>query len=101
MSFAAEMSRLIRDALAPMLDERINYLEDRLAERLSGTLESGSAPPPLLNQREVASYLRVSPRTLQRMISAGEFPSPIPISASRARWRQGDVDAWLDERGRA
>jgi len=102
MSLDAEITRLLRDALAPMLDERLDHLEDRLAERLAWALVDRptpvDAPPPLLDQKAVARHLGVSIRTLQRMVSAGEFPPPIHVRPGHRRWRMGDVDAWLDSR---
>jgi predicted DNA-binding transcriptional regulator AlpA len=32
------------------------------------------------------------------MVAAGEFPSPIKLSTGNPRWRQSDVDTWLDQR---
>jgi len=97
------LAQLVRDAVAPMLAQQLELLEERLAERLSGLVErpeaSTAAAPPLLTQGDVAAQLRVAPRTLQRMVKAGEFPRPVPISPGRARWRQVDVDTWLDRQG--
>lgn len=97
-----DLSQIVRDVLEPMLAEHLNHLEERLVERVAGVVESHLAcqtlAPPLLTQADVARHLKVCPRTLQRMISVGEFPPPIPISPSRSRWRQADVDAWLEGR---
>jgi excisionase family DNA binding protein len=88
------ITQLVRDALEPMLAERFRDLEDRLTEKLSGVIGCQEAPAPsLLTQKEVAKYLRVAPRTLQRMVAAGEFPPPVQVSPGRKRWRQADVEA--------
>ena len=100
MTLDDRFSQLVRDAVGPMLTQELEHLEERLVRRLEALLQARSAPataaPPLLTEKEVARRLRVSPRTLQRRVAAGQFPPPIKISAGRARWRQGDVDAWVE-----
>ena len=82
-----------------MLTVQLNDLEERLLERLAGLVQPPDAAPALLTLKEVARDLRVTPRTVQRMVAAGEFPPPVHISPGRSRWRRSDVDAWLDGRG--
>jgi prophage regulatory protein len=79
------LADLVRVAITPMLAE----LEHALAERIA-------APPSLLTLDDVARDLAVSVRTVQRLVAAGEFPTPIRITPGRVRWRRADVDAWLD-----
>ena len=102
MNLDAQIAQIIRDVLGDMLDERFDALEDRIAARVTAAAEARSdaadAPPPLLDLRRTAAYHDVAPRTLQRMVADEEFPPPIPVRPGRARWRQGDVDAWLDQR---
>ncbi len=99
MNLERRLSELVRDALEPMITARLNDLEERLVERLAGLVQTPrDAAPPLLTQKDLATYLKVTPRTLQRTITAGEFPPAIRISPGRARWRQADIDTWLEER---
>ena len=49
----------------------------------------------LLTIKEVAAYLNVSVRTLERELSAGTFPQPVRIGRLR-RWRQEDIDQYLE-----
>lgn len=49
---------------------------------------------PLLTLKEVAVRLRVCPRTIQREIAEGRFPSPIRIGRS-VRFLETDLDAYL------
>jgi len=103
-----QFARLVADAVAPMLADRLELLEERLVERLAGLVQvppAASAPTtaplttaPLLALKDVAAQLRVGPRTVQRMVKAGEFPRPIPLSPGCSRWTQADLDAWLDAR---
>jgi len=35
---------------------------------------------------------------LRRMVKAGKFPRPIPLSESRIAWDEAEIDAWLKAR---
>lgn len=104
MTLDDRLAQLVRDALEPMLAERLDHLEERLVERLAGVVQGASAPasspPRLLTLSQVADHLQVSARTVQRMVARGEFPPPIQVSAGSARWYPSDVDALLETRGR-
>jgi excisionase family DNA binding protein len=51
-----------------------------------------------LTTEEVLSYLKITPRTIYRLIRSGELPA---IRIGRQwRFRRGDLDRWL-ERQRA
>jgi predicted DNA-binding transcriptional regulator AlpA len=52
----------------------------------------------LLTKGEVARMLRISLRTLERMMTAGTAPPSITLPTGRRRWRRGDVRQWIDER---
>ena len=105
MNLEAQLSQLLRDALDPMLSQRLSQFEERLMGRLSAALQAAqaepapaSANPPLLTVVELAKFLKLDRRTVERMVKAGDCPAPIRISPSRTRWRQSDIDAWLEER---
>lgn len=49
----------------------------------------------LLTTREVAAFLGFSPETVLRRYRAGELPG-IRLASNVLRFRQRDVDAWLD-----
>ena len=101
MTIDDRMRQLVRDAIEPMLSAHLNALEERLAERLDRAVQPppSDAAPRLLTKKDVATQLRIDPRTLQRMVDAGEFPAPVPISPGRTRWRQATIDEWIDGRG--
>ena len=40
----------------------------------------------------------MSPATVYRMISSGEFPRSVRIGVRATRWRSGEVDEWLASR---
>jgi excisionase family DNA binding protein len=51
-------------------------------------------PPAFLTTEEVLGYLRVTPRTIYRLIRSGELPA---IRVGRQwRFRCTDLDDWLD-----
>jgi excisionase family DNA binding protein len=50
--------------------------------------------PSFLTTEEVLTYLKVTPRTIYRLIRTGELPA---VRVGRQwRFRQNDLDAWLD-----
>ena len=48
-----------------------------------------------LNVRQVAELLGVHPRTVWRLVSSGDLPEPIRISAKVVRWRVVDLEDHL------
>jgi excisionase family DNA binding protein len=53
--------------------------------------------PILISAEELARLMRVSERTLWRLLSAGKVPRPVRIGRS-TRWRYAEVREWI-ERG--
>jgi predicted DNA-binding transcriptional regulator AlpA len=51
----------------------------------------------LLTQREAASVLRLSERTLERLRVSGLGPKFVRCS-KRVRYRQSDVEDWISQR---
>lgn len=49
----------------------------------------------LLTLDELAGYIRVSTRTIYRMLDDGELPFAIKIKGSW-RFKEGDIVSWLD-----
>jgi excisionase family DNA binding protein len=63
------------------------------------TAEPVDAPdlvPIALTVDQVGRLLGVSARTVWRLVAAGELAQPVAIGSS-ARWRRGDVEAYLDD----
>lgn len=48
----------------------------------------------LLNVRDVAAALKVSPRQVWKLTSSRRMPAPVRISRS-VRWRASDIDEWV------
>jgi excisionase family DNA binding protein len=57
-------------------------------------------PDRLLTQDEAASYLRVSPRTLQRWRTEVGIGPPWHRAGRRVLYKQRDLDAWLEQQKR-
>jgi excisionase family DNA binding protein len=54
----------------------------------------------LITITDIAQLLRVNQRTIERMQSAGELPTPICVGRLR-KWRLCDILAWLQGQKRA
>lgn len=60
--------------------------------------EFGSAL--LLRREAVAAMLDVRPRTFDRMVSMGQFPTAdIKLNAKLVRWKRSTVEAWVGSQG--
>lgn len=60
----------------------------------SGDSEARPGLPSFLTTEEVLASLKVTPRTIYRLIRTGELPA---VRVGRQwRFRQDDLDAWLD-----
>ena len=57
-----------------------------------------TARSQLLSEKETASELGFSVRTLQAWRVRGGGPSFVKVSARCVRYRQSDLDSWVEER---
>lgn len=81
----AELAETLGRHVVSDLEER---LQDLLAERLSQP-----GPPPLLDVSDVAERLKVSARTVERIVNSGQL-RPIWIEGQR-RFTLAAVEAYL------
>lgn len=51
--------------------------------------------PRMIDVTEVATILKVSKRTVWRLVSSGELPQPIRFGRN-VRWKLEDVEAWIE-----
>jgi excisionase family DNA binding protein len=110
-SLAADMAASLRSSL-----ERISALHSELAAaygdlaRHVGTGLAvlgeaslyGAMPAPepkleFLATKDVAELLRVSPRTVRRMVGEGRLPTGVQVTPGRSVWRRCDLDAWFED----
>lgn len=50
----------------------------------------------MLTRREVTSMVGVSCATIYRWMEEGTFPNPIKFTARCVRWRQSEIQNWID-----
>ena len=60
----------------------------------NGSESSQSAIPPLLTVAEVAKVLRISTRSVWRLVNTGKLIKPVRIGGS-IRWRRTDLENWI------
>ena len=56
---------------------------------------AGFSPDDMVDEPTLAGSLRVTPRTVRRMVVRGELPAPILLAGRRA-WNIGRVRLWID-----
>lgn len=65
---------------------------------------NNNAPPPparLLSRTQVEQLTGLSTSSLYRAMHRGEFPEPLRVSTRSVRWRNDEIQAWIEERPRA
>lgn len=55
----------------------------------------------LLRREEVCQRIAVSGPTLYRMVKFGGFPAPIRVGPRASRWREDEVEKFLQDRPRS
>lgn len=58
-------------------------------------------PKRLLKVEDVATMIGVTPRTIMRWVDDEAFAEPVRLGLRILRWREEDIDAWIDERLRS
>jgi excisionase family DNA binding protein len=61
-------------------------------------LHDRSPPDPtplLISVQDLATILKISTRSVWRLLSAGKLPSPVRIGGA-VRWRYDEVKHWID-----
>lgn len=54
--------------------------------------------PKLLNIHGVLELTGLSRSTIERLVKAGAFPRPVPMTAARLGWPEDEVLAWNRDR---
>lgn len=55
-------------------------------------------PTQFLSPKAVCDRIALSRSTLDRLVSAGDFPAPIRITPRRLAYNAAAVEAWMSER---
>ena len=50
----------------------------------------------LMTLKEIAALLRVSTRTVRRLMQRREMPAPCGTVGARLRWREREVKTWIE-----
>lgn len=54
--------------------------------------------PQFLSPKAVCDRVAISRATLDRLVAAGRFPSPIRLTERRLVYNQAEVDTWMTEK---
>lgn len=65
---------------------------------MSTLVPSPQPSPRLLRLPAVKAKTGCSKTLLYTLISRGEFPSPLPLSAHSVAWLESEVDDWIQAR---
>lgn len=82
----------------------ITHLHSRRELHASIANSQGAAssdPDALLQLPTVIALTGIGRTSIYNRIKAGQFPAPIRLSQRCARWRAGEVRAWLKAQGAA
>ncbi len=60
------------------------------------TRKASASPADLVTSRQVAERMAMSVRTLWRLVAAGKFPQPVRYNRKLVRWKNIDVDRYID-----
>ena len=55
----------------------------------------------LLRRRQVEKITGMKRSTVYRRMQEGDFPRPVKIGPAAVRWRESEVDAWVESRPKA
>lgn len=61
---------------------------------------SSPAPEPLLSERDAATILGLTPRTLQAWRARGDGPAFVRISSRCVRYQPSALEEWIQDRVR-
>ena len=55
----------------------------------------------LLRRRQVEKITGMKRSTIYRLMQEGDFPRPVKIGPAAVRWRESEVNAWVESRPKA
>jgi excisionase family DNA binding protein len=59
----------------------------------------GGSVPELLTVHELSSLLKISHRSIWRLVRSGGLPAPLRLGSS-SRWRSDEIRVWMNDCGR-
>ncbi|MDH5709891.1 MAG: AlpA family transcriptional regulator [Hylemonella sp.] len=55
-------------------------------------------PPAVLRRKQVEARTGLARSTLYKLISLGQFPAPVRLTAKAVAWTVHDIDDWIASR---
>jgi excisionase family DNA binding protein len=55
---------------------------------------NGNSPARLVTRDELCARLKLSKRTISRMIATRQLPAPLRLGHS-VRWRESEIEEWI------
>jgi prophage regulatory protein len=71
-----------------------------LEDKPGAALSTASVRDILIRATDVCAITGLSVPTIYRLMSRGQFPRPLKITASARAWRLSEITAWIDSRDR-
>lgn len=59
--------------------------------------QAPAGPGKLLKLAEVEARVGLKKSAIYQRVAAGTFPAPVSIAAKASRWRESDVEKWLQD----
>lgn len=80
-------------AIQDKVSESVYGAVEHLAKRMQELEESAYAAKPVLSHRQAAAYTDMAPKTMLKLISAGEIPTS---KQGKTHYiRKADLDTWM------
>jgi hypothetical protein len=86
------------DTITPEAAELTNILA-KLTDALAQLKAPPAEPPLAFRKTESARLVGISPRLLERLLSAGKFPRPDAYAARCPLWTRESLSRWIGEGG--
>jgi predicted DNA-binding transcriptional regulator AlpA len=75
--------------------------EGGFEQRTTGDTRSGKEPALLLRRLDVCQLVNIKPRTFDRLLATGQFPTAdIVLNSKLIRWRRSTVENWIESGGK-
>lgn len=78
------------------MNVQLRTFEERRSERSAELRQNRIVPDQLNRKADLAKRFQCSPRQIELMVADGRLPKPFYLGDASPRWRQADIDAWLE-----
>ena len=70
--------------------------DESLSDRSAELRQNRIVPDQLNRKTDLAKRFQCSTRQIELMVADGRLPKPFYLGDASPRWRQADIDAWLE-----